>query len=166
MSDQNYQLYEYALHNKGIVAKYIVDDTPPQTYLNLASCESRQENAISTRLGSMLITPPLPPAPVITDINTFVPGGFESHTVPLMTQHGSAPADWHITIIGTGFGALQGASTISFGGIDVATYISWSDTSLVCVVIGAPGPASIIVTVGGFNSNTWPFLITQIIIMI
>lgn len=56
MADQNYQLFEYGLHNKGIVARFITDDAPPESYLNLDGWESRQENSISSRLGPMMIT--------------------------------------------------------------------------------------------------------------
>jgi hypothetical protein len=44
------------MHNHGIQAKWIVDDSPQQTFLNLANCESRQENSIDSRLGPAMIT--------------------------------------------------------------------------------------------------------------
>lgn len=56
MSDQSYTLFEYELKNHGITAKFIVDDVPQQTFLNLANCESRQENSIDSRLGPAMVT--------------------------------------------------------------------------------------------------------------
>jgi hypothetical protein len=71
-----------------------------------------------------------------------------------------------LTIYGLGFGAARGASTVTIGGVEVASYTSW----------GAPGPArgletivvqpgaavasgSIVVTVGGRASNALPFTV-------
>ena len=39
-----------------------------------------------------------------------------------------------VTLIGTDFGDTQGTSSISFGSTLVASYTSWSDTQVVCLV--------------------------------
>ena len=69
----------------------------------------------------------------------------------------SGPIFTSVTVSGSNFGASQGASTVTFGGIGVAPS-SWSDTSF---LITAPnlsaGPADVQVTVGGFGSNAVAF---------
>lgn len=48
-----------------------------------------------------------------------------------------------ITISGSGFGATQDASHVSFGGIPASNYASWSDSSITCFVpAGAPDGAT------------------------
>lgn len=56
MTDQDYRIFDYELRDRGIVARYLTDDLPPQTYLNLDSWESREENSIASRFGPMMIT--------------------------------------------------------------------------------------------------------------
>jgi O-glycosyl hydrolase len=72
-----------------------------------------------------------------------------------------------ITITGSNFGATQGASSVSFGGI-FCTPTHWSATNIQCPApAGMPlGPNSLVVTVGGLPSNSVNFqvLTTQIII--
>lgn len=69
-------------------------------------------------------------------------------TVTAITPNIGAVGD-SVTITGTGFGASQGGSTVSFGGVAVASYTSWSDTSIVVVVPAATASARIVVTVSG-----------------
>lgn len=56
MADQNYQTFDYELHNRGLVARFLQDDAPPDSYLNMDGWETRQENSLSSRLGPMMIT--------------------------------------------------------------------------------------------------------------
>jgi len=69
-------------------------------------------------------------------------------TVTAITPNLGAVGD-SVTITGTGFGAAQGGSTISFGGVAVASYTSWSDTSIVVVVPAATPSGRVVVTVSG-----------------
>jgi hypothetical protein len=69
-----------------------------------------------------------------------------------------------VTLYGEGFGATQGASIITFGGTQVARYVSWQESvgarGLDRIVV-QPGPnalsGNIVVTVGGQASNALPF---------
>ena len=64
------------------------------------------------------------------------------------------------TITGTGFGATQGNSGVTFGPV-VGLISSWSDTSIVVVVppTAPPGAVSITVSTDGGTSNPIPFTI-------
>jgi RHS repeat-associated protein len=71
----------------------------------------------------------------------------------------AGPVGTVVTINGSNFGGTQGASTVSFGGVNV-TPTSWTSTAVgVIVPAGLPlGPASVIVTVpnaGTSNSATF-----------
>ena len=55
MSEQVYRDQPFIFGSKGIVARYALDRCPPQTYLNTQNLEARQENALSTRLGSYVV---------------------------------------------------------------------------------------------------------------
>ena len=65
-----------------------------------------------------------------------------------------------ITVAGTGFGATQGSSTVTFGGT-TATPTNWSTTTItVPVPAGATGGSgSVVVTVGGVASNVAAFTV-------
>lgn len=54
-----------------------------------------------------------------------------------------------VTITGTGFGAVQGGSTVTFGAVAVASYTSWSDTQIVVVVPASTVSARVVVNVSG-----------------
>jgi hypothetical protein len=56
MADQHYQDYPQILQSKGAVARYPFDRCPESTYLNLQNIEPRQEGALSSRLGHVVIT--------------------------------------------------------------------------------------------------------------
>lgn len=58
-----------------------------------------------------------------------------------------------VTILGSGFGATRGTSTMSFGATAATTYSSWSDTQVVAIVPNTSG-GTVKATVGGLNSNT------------
>ena len=56
-----------------------------------------------------------------------------------------------VTISGSGFGATQGNSTLSFNG-GTATVSSWSDTQIVAIVPDQAYPGPVTVTVGGITA--------------
>jgi len=63
-----------------------------------------------------------------------------------------------VTINGTGFGATQGASTVTFNGTS-ATPSSWTDTSIVAPVPSGASTGPVVVTVAGVASNGTAFTI-------
>src|SRR5439155_1319936 len=71
----------------------------------------------------------------------------------------SGPVATPITIAGTGFGATQGASTVTFNGT-TATPTSWSATSIVVPVPAGATTGNVVVTVGGLASNGSAFTVT------
>ena len=67
-----------------------------------------------------------------------------------------------VTITGSGFGAQQGSSTISFGGVS-ATPSSWSNTSIVVPVPQNAVTGLVLVTVNGLTETQAPtFVVLQI----
>lgn len=71
-----------------------------------------------------------------------------------------------VTLYGEGFGALRGDSTVTFGGVEVARYVSWGEDvaprDLDRIVV-QPGPAvtagPIVVTVDGESNVGQPFTV-------
>ncbi len=61
-----------------------------------------------------------------------------------------------VTISGSNFGATQGSSAVSFNGI-VAIPNSWSNNSIIVPIPTGASTGSVVVTVGGFASNTVNF---------
>jgi len=57
-----------------------------------------------------------------------------------------------VAITGTGFGATQGSSTVTFNGV-AATPTSWSDTGIAVPVPSGATMGYVVVTVGGAASN-------------
>lgn len=55
MPDTTYQPLSWIFTSKGIIARWATDRTPDGTYLNLSDAEERQENAMSSRYGSIII---------------------------------------------------------------------------------------------------------------
>src|SRR5260221_261017 len=75
-----------------------------------------------------------------------------------------SPVGGSVVIKGVNFGSLQGASTVTFGGIS-ETPTSWSGTRIVVPVptgLGV-GFADVAVTVNGLVSNTMSFLVIPVI---
>jgi hypothetical protein len=72
----------------------------------------------------------------------------------------SAPIGSTITIAGTGFGASQGSSTVTFNGV-AATASAWSNTSITVRVPTGATTGPIVVTVGGQASNGVGFTVLQ-----
>src|SRR5208282_1534292 len=61
------------------------------------------------------------------------------------------PAGASVTITGSGFGATQGSSTVTFNGV-AATPSGWSATSITAPVPAAATTGYVLVTVGGLSS--------------
>ena len=60
------------------------------------------------------------------------------------------------TIIGIGFGASKGTSTVTFNGL-IATVTSWSNTQIVITIPAGFTAGEVVVTVGGWASDGKPF---------
>src|ERR1700730_8943149 len=65
---------------------------------------------------------------------------------------GSGAVGTAVVITGANFGATQGTSTVTFGGVK-ATPKSWSGTSIVVPVPAGAVTGNVVVTVGGQSSN-------------
>lgn len=76
-----------------------------------------------------------------------------SYTNPI-----DGPTGTSVTIVGNYFGATQGSSTITFGGIS-ATPTSWSNTQIVAPVPSGAATGPVVVTVGGSPSNQVNFIV-------
>ena len=76
------------------------------------------------------------PAPAITEI------------APQMGPPGTL-----VTISGRNFGASQGASTVTFGGVGAGTAWSWSDQSINVYVPGGAATGNVVVNLSGAASN-------------
>ncbi len=123
-----------------------------------------------------------------TEIKCQVPGGI-SGTIPVsvttpggttaglpfsVTPHLDVltPADGFIntevTITGTGFGAVQGTSSVTFGTTPAVTFNAWSDTEIkVLEPVTTPGAVQVTVTTPGGTSNALvftvePYLLTSL----
>jgi hypothetical protein len=77
--------------------------------------------------------------------------------IQLMTPQ-SGPVGTLVAIVGSGFGASQGASTVMFNGTPV-TWVSWSTTSLQVQVPAGTASGNVVVTVSGKASNTKNFTV-------
>ena len=71
------------------------------------------------------------------------------------------PVETSVVISGATFGATQGPSTVTFNGTAVATYSSWSDTSITVEVPAGATTGNVVVTVGGQASNGVTFTVTE-----
>ena len=65
----------------------------------------------------------------------------------------SGPVSTSVTIIGSGFGATQNTSTVTFNGTTATAITSWSPTSIVATVPVGATTGNVVVTVGGVASN-------------
>lgn len=72
---------------------------------------------------------------------------------------GSGPVGTSVTLTGTGFGATQGTSTVTFNGT-AGTPTTWSTTSIVVPVPSGASTGDVVVTVAGVASNAMPFTVT------
>ena len=65
----------------------------------------------------------------------------------------TGPAGTQVQINGSGFGATQGSSTVSFNGTNASVVSSWSDTQIIATVPTSAPSGGVFVTVGGVASN-------------
>jgi len=72
----------------------------------------------------------------------------------IIANPGHGPADSSVTITGTGFGATQGNSTVTVGGV-AAVVATWNDGAIVTAVPhgATKGPGKVVVTVNGKASE-------------
>ncbi len=65
-----------------------------------------------------------------------------------------------VTVTGTNFGATQGASTVTFNGINAGTATSWSATSITINVPSGATTGNVVVSVSGVASNGVAFTVS------
>src|ERR1035438_10548119 len=70
------------------------------------------------------------------------------------------PVGAFVSILGSGFGASQGSSTVTFNGTP-ATWVSWSSTQLYVLVPVGATTGQLLVTVGGASSSGQLFRISS-----
>ncbi|HEY1495185.1 MAG TPA: IPT/TIG domain-containing protein, partial [Candidatus Solibacter sp.] len=73
----------------------------------------------------------------------------------------SGPVGTPVTITGVNFGATQGPSTVTFGGIAAGPAAYWSATSITVTVPSGAATGSVVVTVNGLASNGTPYAVTN-----
>ncbi len=117
---------------------------------------------VSWSPSSIVVTVPTgaTSGPVI--VNSAAPSsGFAFAVIPIIAglTPTSGPAGASVSIAGTGFGAAQGASTVTFNGI-TATPTSWSATNITAPVPAGATTGNVVVTVGGQASNGVTFSVT------
>jgi PKD repeat protein len=65
----------------------------------------------------------------------------------LSPPQGSAGGGTTVTLDGSHFGDVQGSGSVSFGGLPASSYVSWSDTQIVCTAPAhAPGDVDVTVS--------------------
>jgi YD repeat-containing protein len=106
-----------------------------------AKAELDVEGLLNGNYDSRVVIPsPIPP-PTVTSVS------------PVTGRIGTA-----VTITGSNFGAIQGASTVTFNGV-VASPTSWSNTSIVASVPAGASSGPVVVTVAGRASSGLPFTV-------
>src|SRR5436190_22577514 len=65
-----------------------------------------------------------------------------------------------VTIVGSGFGASAGSSSVTFNGA-IATPKKWSDTSITVVIPAGAISGPVLVSVAGVASNSVKFTVLQ-----
>lgn len=70
----------------------------------------------------------------------------------------AAPIGGSVSISGTGFGATQGSSTLTFNGT-AATPVSWSDTAIVASIPPGATSGPVVVTVNGTPNAGFTFTV-------
>ena len=113
--------------------------------------------ATPTSWNSSSVTVPVPAAAstgnVVITVGLSSSTGVSFSVVPTITSLSplSSLAGTPVTVTGTGFGATQGTSAVTFNGTS-ATPTFWSDTSIVVPVPSGATTGNVVVTVSGFNS--------------
>jgi YD repeat-containing protein len=92
-------------------------------------------------------------------------GGISSNGVPFTISPSianlvptSGPVGTSVTILGAGFGAIQGSNTITFGGI-AATVSNWSPNQILASVPVGTSTGPVVVSAGGLTSNGVTFTV-------
>jgi hypothetical protein len=83
---------------------------------------------------------------------------FAGPSIAVMTPQ-TGPAGTLVEIIGSGFGASQGTSTVTFNGTPV-TWVSWSSTTLSVQVPTGATSGNVVVKVGGVSSGGKSFTVS------
>lgn len=120
--------------------------------------------ATATSWADQIVIVPVPAgaasAPVYLTINsqptnglTFTIGPNIVSAVPTSGAPGTT-----VTISGSGFGATQGSSSVTFNGVP-ASPTSWSDTNISVPVPNSATSGSLVVIVGGYTSNGIAFAV-------
>jgi hypothetical protein len=124
---------------------------------------------IPTSWSNSSIVVPVPPGAtsgnVVVTVGSVASNGVSFSVIPNIVSISpiSGAVGTPVTIIGTGFGAAQGTSTVSFNGT-LATPTSWSTTSIVAPVPAGTVSGNVVVTVGGVASNNFvPFTVFPVI---
>jgi hypothetical protein len=73
----------------------------------------------------------------------------------------SGPIGSLVSITGSNFGASQGNSTVSFGGVPATSIQAWNATSITATVPSTANNGNVIVTVNNLISNGIAFTVTQ-----
>jgi len=112
----------------------------------------RRREAISSRV-SLAVLLVFGPLSALTGCN----GGNKSSSTTPPTISSLSPTSGAVgaavTIAGSGFGASQGSSTVTFNGTAAATASAWSATSITVAVPSGATTGNVVVTVGGQASN-------------
>jgi len=103
-----------------------------------------------------------PQYPIINGNMTVIANFVQSAPSPsisyLSTNNGLVSSA--VTIYGSNFGSIQGASTVTFNGIPAQVAPSgWGNTSIAVIVPNGATSGNVVVTVGGFPSNPQPFTV-------
>ena len=114
--------------------------------------------------GTETVVTPVPAAATSGSVVVTV-GGVASNSFSFTVGPGitslnptSGVAGTSLTISGSGFGATQGSSTVTFNGVS-ATPSSWSSTGIVVPVPSGATSGLVLVTVGGVPSNGVSFVV-------
>ncbi len=113
------------------------------------------------------LTVPTPPTVTLTATSNADPTKSGTATITITQANpvisalspSSGGVNSAVTITGTGFGASQGSSSVSFNG-NAASVTTWSDTSLSTFVPGGAITGNVVVTVGVTPSNGVSFTVT------
>src|SRR5689334_20828953 len=124
----------------GNVTTYVATVVGGKTYFFVVQAYDTS-GLTSPNSTEVSVTVPPGPAPILTSLN------------PAVGAVGTP-----VTIIGTGFGATQGASTVTFNGV-AATPTSWSATSIVVPVPTGATTGNVVVTVDGGVSSGLAFTV-------
>jgi hypothetical protein len=111
--------------------------------------------------GQVLVTGGLGPSGNLATAEVYTPALCVAAAIPSITGIAppSAVVGTSVTITGTSFGATQGASTVTFNGVDAGVATSWSDMQIVINVPAGATTGNVVVTVGGTPSNGFAFTV-------